>query len=789
METNIPANTITTVPTQGLFNSKKILGKIIQYWYLYLLILLFCIGYAWFRVHYATPMYKVYGQVIILDDKSNNSSAQALNGNGVNISTLFGSTVNVQNEIALLQNRDLCRRVVDAQQLYISYFHEGSIRAVELYDGCPFQVLFSADNDTILPLNIHLSFPSRDANSFEVTIGAKVFPWHFYDTLRYNNSSYFFIKKKNEFDSKARYLVSIQNPDAVADNLVGNLSVALLGLKSTILTLTYNTNMPRKGEKVLQGIMQSYVNRSVEKKNIISDSTIQFINQRIGLVGNDLSNIENTIQGFREQNNIANLSVQSAQLISNGNSYFQRLNDLEVQLQVIATMLSYIQNEENNQRPIPSLLSGDATFGSLVGNYNTAQVQRDKILLTLKNDNPIVANLNTQISGLRSDMIKSLQSQQRALTISKNDLITQNERINGLIQKIPSQERQFLDFQRQQDVRQSLFLFLLQRKEEISIAKASNSSNAAIVSSAKASYTPYEPVSTTAYTIAILIGLLLPTSFVVLLLLLNNKIESKDDVTSATPVTVLCEIGHAKKEGLIDLTNQGRSMLAEQFRIFRTNMDFALSGAKNPVILITSTMSGEGKSFIAANLGQIYAISGKRVLLMELDLRKPKLAQVLNMNSDNGFSNYILSNQPVQNFIKPIPEISNNLFLLSAGAIPPNPAELLLSQKTTDMITELRQLYDVIIIDTAPIGAVTDAQILSTFGTVSLYIVRQNYTTKNSLLLVNDLVLNNKMQSLYLVINDIKEGTSYRYGYGYGYGGYGYHEDEKSKRKWWQWRK
>ena len=793
MNTEVTQNPVAVMePSQSLFNGKKILFRALRYWYLYVLCLAVCVSYAWFTVHYATPMYKVYAQVLVQDDKSS-GGAQALSGGGMDFSSLFGSKINLQNEIVILQTPDLSRKVVDAQKLYISYYDQGDIRQVELYDGTPMEVLYAPDNDTVRPVTMQITFDSETSNSFKIATGSQVIPWHCFDTLHYNNGSYYFVKKTYAFNPRAKLVIVIQNPDAVANSISNNLSAGLLATKGTILNLSYNTNIPRKGEKVLNGVINAYINRTLNNRNDISDSTIQFINKRIGLVGNDLNDIENTIQTFKEKNQITDVSTQAGLLVSNGNAYFQQLNQLEVQLQVIATMLSYIEDETNNSRPVPALLNGDGTFTGLVSNYNSAQVQRDKLLLTLKNDNPIVANLNTQMAGLRSDIIKSLKSQQKALTISKNDLAAQNERINGLLQKVPAQQRQFLDYTREQTLRQTLFLYLLQKREEIAIAKASNVSNASIISSPKASGAPYAPVTTTAYTIGILIGLVLPTSVALLTLLLNNKITSREDISGATPATILSEIGHAQKEGLINVAEEGRSMLAEQFRIFRTNMDFALSGAKNPVILITSTMSGEGKSFVAANLGQIYAISGKRVLLMELDLRKPKLTASLNVSHETGFSNYIVSDRPVGGFIQPIREVSENLFILPAGPIPPNPAELLLSPKTAAMLEEVKLAYDVVIIDTAPIGAVTDAQILSAYASVSLYIIRQNYTTKNSLPIINDLLLTQKIKPLYLVLNDIKSGSSYRYGYGYGYGyksyGYGYYDGEKRERKWWQRRK
>ncbi len=776
---------VANVQATSSFNGKKLLSRAIDFWYLYLLSLAICVSFAWFKVHYATPMYKVYAQVLVQDDK--NSSSQALNGNGLDYSSLFSGKTNISNEIAILQTTDLSRRVVDNLKLYTGYYHKGSVRSVELYKGSPFTVAYHPDNDTITPLSLELKFPAVNSNEFLITSGADQFKWHFNDTLHYNKASFYFKNKGGGFDTKSSYLFVVQNPDAIAASIAGNLSTDLLSLKSTIISLVYNTNLPEKGVDVLGGVAQAYINRNLEQKNLSSDSTIQFINSRLAIVGSDLGTIETTIQRFKQENKIANIEGQAQQLITSKTGYYQRLSDLEVQLQVIQTMLNYVESDKKNSRPVPALLNSDATFGGLISSYNAEQLQRDKLLLSLKEDNPIVTNVDLQIAGLRGDIIRSLKSQQQALTISKQELDAQNNLISGQIYNVPVQQRQFLDYSREQDVKQALYLFLLQRREEIAIGKASNASNASLISAPKANYNPYQPVSSTAITISILIGLVLPTTFIILKFLLNNKVTSREDVSNATPANILSEIGHNEEQGLLNIKDKGRSIIAEQFRIFRTNMDFALANKKSPVIMITSCVSGEGKSFIAANLGFIYAVSGKKVLLLELDLRRPKLSRMLGISNEKGFSNYVISNEPVSNFIQTV-EGYSSLYVLPSGPIPPNPAELLLSDKLGTLINDLKQQYDYIIFDTAPIGAVTDAQIAGRFADVSLYIIRQNYSIKNSLEVVNDMVLNGKLNNLYIVLNDVSEGASYKYGYGYRYSyGYGYgYADKIDKKKWWQ---
>jgi tyrosine-protein kinase Etk/Wzc len=774
-------------PTPNIFSINKLLGRAIDYWYLYVISLAICVFIAWFKVHYATPMYKVYAKVLV-QDNSNSNNPLSGSANGMDLSSLFGNKTNIQNEIGILQTTDLCRQVVEKMKLYINYYHKGSVRQVELYNGSPFYVDYTPDDGIVHPVSMELNFPSRNSNDFVITVGKKQIPWHFNLPLHLMHSTFLFKNRGKDFDPNASYLLTIQDPQGVATGLAANLDAELMVLKSTILNITYNTNLPQKGVDVLNGIIRAYIDRNLNQKNLTSDSTIEFINSRIALVGSELGNIESTIQQFKQSNKIADIEIQSKELITNSSSFYKQLNELEVQLQVIKTMLEYVEDEQNNRRPVPALLNSDPTFTELVTNYNATQVQRDKLLLSVKVGNPIVNNLDVQISGMRGDIIRSLESQQEALTISRQKLNAQNTELNSRIYNVPQQERQFLDYSREQSVKQALYLFLLQKREEIAIAKAANTSNASVIETPKANYLPYSPSTTSGITIGILLGVLLPTGFIILKSMLNNKILSKEDITEATPATILAEINHSPRSGILNMHEEGRSIIAEQFRIFRTNMEFALAGVQSPVILVTSGTSGEGKSFIASNLGQIYAISGKKVLLMELDLRKPKLSKMLGINSNAGFSNYIVDNRPIQHFIKPVNTTIPSLYLLPAGPVPPNPAELLMSSKMESLMTELKLQYDIIIIDTAPIGAVTDAQVLGKYADVSLYILRQGFSIKNSLQVVNDVFLNSKLPSLYLVVNDVQEGASYKYGYGYGYKygyGYGYTDNvRKDKKRW-----
>lgn len=763
---------------EDTFNLKKIVLRFLVYWYWYLISIILFVFLFLMKVRYATPMYKVHAQVMVEDNQSGGSS-YANGGMMINLTGVTNPKNNIYNQLAILQTHDLVQQVVNNMQLNVSYYHKGSIRDVELYNTCPFQVNFIPYSNTIIPAVFEVLFSLSNKNSFVINSRSQeAIKANFGDTLHLYNGSYCITRTGMQYDADATYYFTIATYAQAADKIAGNLSSELMGTKATVINLTFNTDVPQKGEDVLKNVILAYTRRNLNEKNRISDSTIDFINNRIAIVSRELGGIEGNIQHFKQENKIADLSAQAEQLVTNSNEYYQKLNDVDVQLTVIKTMVAYLTDERNNFRPVPALFTSDAMFSGLLLKYNDLQVQRDRLLLSVKESNPIAANLNVQIANLRADLIKSLYSQQNAYQISKKQLLFQNSEVNSLIQNVPVQERQFLDLSREKELKQNLYLYLLQKSEETAISKAANMPNINIIESPKADLSPYAPEKNSALLTGLLLGLALPTGIILLRLALNNKILIKDDITAATSCTILAEVGHSNRPGVLSFEGEGRSVIAEQFRIFRTNMDFITADKKCPVILVTSSVSGEGKSFIASNLAQVYAYGGKKVLLMELDLRKPKLSDMFGLSIDAGFTSYIISNQPLSNFVKPIKN-HPNLFIISSGSVPPNPAELLLSEKVSLLFNDLKKEYDVIIVDTPPAAAVTDAQILSRHSDVNLYVVRQKYSHKNSLEIVNDLMNYKKLNSLYLIVNDVKKGMSYGYGYQYAYA-------LGEKKNWWQ---
>jgi len=738
-------------------------------------------------IRYSTPLYQVNTQVLVQDGQSGNSSSFLSSDMLADFNGMFDVQNNVYNELAILQTKDLLEKVINEMKLNITYYNKGDIRDNEQYHKSPFYADYKPLGDTIPYVNFQLTFPnSGKDNKYTLTSDDTSFTAHFYDTINIAKGKLVLSPTGLPFLSNS-YILQLNSVDAVIANIQDNLTIELTDKDNTVISLTYNTNIPKKGEDMLRNLIDAYIKRNLNEKNQMSDSTIQFIDSRIAIVKKDLEGIEKDIQHFKEDNKIADITEQSKVLIGNTSIYYTKLNEVQVQLDIVKTMFDFMKAQGNSSRPVPYLLTADPTFLALSQQYNTLIVQKTQMLLSAKEENPVVQNLDVQINNLRNDILKSLQNQQKALEISRDSIRKENVLIGDLIHEVPAQERAYVDLSRERDVKQALYLYLLQKKEETAITQASNISNASVIAKPRTNVLPYFPNKILIIAASILLGLVLPTSGIVIKKLLNTRILTRDDIIEITDAPILAEIGHSDKQGLLSMQSEGRTVIAEHFRVFRTNMDFLIGQNKTPHILITSSMAGEGKSFIASNLGMLYAYSGKRVLLMELDLRKPKLSVMFNVSNDTGFSNYIISNKPHYEFIRQASGI-DNLYVMSSGPIPPNPAELLMSEKMNTLFTQLDKEFDIIIIDSPPIGAVTDAQILSRYSNINLYVVRQHYSYKYNLEIVNDLIDHNRIPHLYLVVNDVKKGGSYRYGYGYGgygYGyGYGYAEIGKRKRKW-----
>lgn len=764
------------------FNLSEFLYKYLRYWPWFLLSLIVALFAVYTYLRYSIPVYSVSSQILIKDDKAGGPSGGQLDV--LNELNLFNTKNNVNNEVAVLKTKYLMNQVVRELQLNVKYFVKGNIKSTDLYNRSPFELQVVTIKDsiptkefaiTLKPNGYHLSGDSLNGD----------FKYH--DTIATKDLSFAVVPKTLLSEGNKDYTVTVSSIRAATSNYTGGLTANIIDKQASVIQLQLNETVPQRGEDVLNTVYSVYTRLNQEDKNRITDSTINFIDERLALVSNELSGVESNLQQFKQQNELINLEQQGQLALTTSADLQKQIIDAEVKIAIVEQMEDFLQ--KNSRRLVPaSLVVDDPTYLNMVQQYNGLLMERDRQVQTSKEDNPVVQQLDDQIETMKRSLLSSLQSIKRGLITGKNALQQKSSQASGQIRRAPEKERAFLDISRQQEVKQQLYLYLLQKREESAISKSGSLANSRLIEPAVTNPVPVSPKKSLLYLAGLLAGLIIPAAFLYLKELLNNKVQERKDVTSVVNAPILGEIGHNATQELVVVQKESRTPLAEQFRIVRTNLQFILGGGDHKSILITSSMSGEGKSFFSINLASSLAIAGKKVVLVEMDLRKPKISSELGVSNSKGFSSYMIG----QTKLDELPVQHEGFYVVSSGPIPPNPAELLLQPKVADLFSYLKEQFDYVIVDTPPIGLVTDAILIGKFVNAGIYMVRQNYTFKNQLNIAKELFNDNRIPNISILINDVKVGGRYGYGYGYRYGygygrgtnGYYFGNEKKTTAKW-----
>jgi uncharacterized protein involved in exopolysaccharide biosynthesis len=446
---------------------KKLLNKFLIQWKFYLYSFLVILVLTVILFLYAAPLFAIHSQVLIEDNDSKSSPTTSSGFTSTNMledfSGLFDLQSNVYNEMSILMTKDLLAKTIRNLNLQIVYYKRGVLKDYEVYNNSPYRLAFVPISDSILLTEFDLSFPDSGRSS-RFTISSDDISFKgtakFGDTIRTSVGKLVLTRTNTPFSDNS-YSFTVNSVDAVVADIQKELTISIPNDQATVIEIDYNANVPRKGEIMVGQLINEYMQRNLAEKNEISDSTISFIDSRIGLVSGDLGSIETNIEHFKQKNNLADITAQSQILVQNSSAYYQKLNEAEVQINVVTTMLDYLTDEKNNNRPVPALLTTDPTFLQLMEQYNLLVTQRERLSLTVKDNNPIASNIDTQIKNIRADLIKSLRSQEKALEISKDKLVQQSNQIAGAIQNVPVQEREFVDLNREKDVKQALYLYLI----------------------------------------------------------------------------------------------------------------------------------------------------------------------------------------------------------------------------------------------------------------------------------------------------------------------------------------
>ena len=757
----------------------KLIRNIVQNWWIYLLFLGLSFVAAWLYIRYTTPAYEIYAKILIKDDKR---------GGDVTGSEMFreldliGSDNSVENEVELLKSRTLMEKTLESLDLHLSYFREGTVKKKEVYHRqVPIVVkTFGIEKDSLQTAEIIVDHVNDQQFSLAYNDSKLVHRYGDTISLPFGNVIVFQNPASIAF-VEFPVLVKVSNTDRAVEKLLASLIVAPTGKTVSTIDITFVDALPERGEEIVNTMLFIYDRMNSEDKNRVADSTITFIDERLKIVTRELGDVEGEIQGFRQSNEMTDINSQSRLLLESSGELNRELNTQEVQIEIVKSMQAYLQNNDNTTRLVPATLTiQDQTLSNLVLAYNNAQLERDRLQRTTAENNPVLARLNEQIPLLKKDILANLEVIRRAMEINRNQLSAKIGTLEKQKREVPRQERLYLEYSRQQAIKQELYLYLLKKREETAVSKSANLANTRIIDAAKSANVPFKPRTQLIYLIAFVAGICIPVALIYLRDITNTRIINKTDISEHTRSAIIAEIGHNSDDNPFVVREGNRSLVSEQFRALRTNLQYLIPQEGCKTVLITSSMSGEGKSFVAINLANALVLSGKRVVLMELDLRKPRIAQNLNIRYNEGFTTYAIGKADIEDVLIPVTE-TGKLWLIPSGPLPPNPSEILMLPRVHTLMAELKKRFEYIIIDSAPVGLVTDAQVLGDLTDMTLFLVRQNYTFKHQISLIDELGSNNKLPKLSIVVNDVKVQKGFGYTYGYDNAYYG--GSEKKLRK------
>lgn len=767
-----------------------------------------CLLCAWLYLRYATPMYNISATILIKDDKK--GGAIGGNLNAFEDIGIFSSTKNIDNEIEILRSKSLIKTVVNELGLYINYSAEGNFHDIELYNNTPILVHFSSQDAERMsaPIVLTMNAMPGEKLNVSVTVNNQVITKQFdklpavlptmVGTLTFTANS------RQNSDEASIVNVMIVHPLEVAKGYAGALTIEPTSKTTSVATVSLKNTNRSRGEDFINKLIEIYNRNANDDKNEVAENTARFIDERIAIINAELGTTEQELENFKRSAGLTNLSSDAQLAISERSEYEKRCVQNGTQLNLIKYLTEILSKADNTTLLPANVGLEDESLSKLISQYNALILERNRLLRTSSPNNPVIRKLDSNIGDLRSNLTSSIASVHRGLLITQADLNRQENKFAGRVSNAPAQERQFVSIQRQQEIKAGLYLMLLQKREENNITLAATANNAKIIDDALANSSPVSPKGKMIYLIALVLGLCIPIGIIYLINLFRFRIEGRADVESITNVPIIGDIPLAENENekpyTIAVRENENNIMTETFRSLRTNLLFMLDNPDRKVILITSTMTGEGKTFIASNLAVSLALLGKKVIIIGLDIRKPGLNKVFQLpHKEKGITQFLSA--PLTTDLHSLiqtSDVTQNLSLLPGGTIPPNPTELLARPALEEAINQLRREYDYIVMDTAPIGMVTDTQTIARVADISIYVCRADYTHKNDYQLINELQERKRLPSLCTVINGLdmnKKKYGYYYGYGkygkyygygkkYGYGyGYGYGKEPMTKQK------
>ena len=794
---------------------KELLFKYLIHWPWFVGTVVACLIAAWVYLYMSTPVYTISATVLIKDDKKGGSAGMLSGLESLGLDGMISSSQNIDNEIEVLRSKTIVKEVVEDLGLYISYTDEDEFPSRNIYKTSPVQVSLTPQEADLLEEPMIVKMALQPQGSMDVTVKIDddeyqkhfeklpaVFPTDkgtlaFFLTPDSVLSSKKTLEETTDLEKTTRNITAtINKPLTVAKWCCKNMTIEPTSKTTSVAVISLKNSNVQRGKDFINKLLEMYNINTNNDKNEVAQKTAEFINERISIISKELGSTEKDLESFKRGAGITDLTSDAQIALTGSAEYEKKRVENQTQINLLQDLQKYMRNE--GYEVLPSNIGlQDVNLAAAINRYNDVLVERKRLLRTSTENNPTIINLDTSISAMKENVQVSLDRVLRGLFITKADLDREANRYSRRISEAPGQEREFVSIARQQEIKAGLYLMLLQKREENAITLAATANNAKIIDDAIADDAPVSPRSKITYLIALILGVGIPVGVIYLLELTKFKIEGRADVEKLTSAPIVGDIPLTdEKQGAIAVFENQNNLMSETFRNVRTNLQFMLGNDKK-VILVTSTVSGEGKSFISGNLAISLSLLGKKVVIVGLDIRKPGLNKVFNISKrEQGITQYLANPERNLMDLVQLSDVSKNLYILPGGTVPPNPTELLARDGLDKAIETLKKNFDYVILDTAPVGMVTDTLLIGRVADLSVYVCRADYTRKNEYTLINELIDGNKLPNLCTVINGLdlkKRKYGYYYGYGkygkyYGYGkrygyGYGYGETSNNKEK------
>lgn len=780
---------------RATFDFQTIYSTVILNWKWYLLSLIICLGLGAIYLRYKTPIYQAYAKLLIKDDQDAGYSGR--NSSSIMNNTTLGLITNsngIDNEMEILTSRSIATQAVRDLKLYVTYRAKGRFKDQLIYKSQPINVDMDPAHLETLTMPIVMSIERTDRGyhvqgTYSVPVaGSKPEgPFKIDKTFQSLPATIgtragilsFTANTTRPMATGDILKVSIISPGYAAYKYVNELSVNQTSKTTTIAQLTLSDEIPQRAKDYLKQLTVAYNLQANEDKNEIATNTEAFINSRLEKINAELGTTEGQLENYKRRNNMVELKINAGQAVQNADVYRQKLADADTQVELLRSIQDYMNQPANRYQTLPSNVGlTDQSATNLINKYNEIVLQRNRLLRSASENSPTVIPLTSQLDDLSNSIRRAMSQARRSMEIQRNSVAAEQGHYQSQIQGTPEQERMLTQIGRQQEVKSGLYLMLLQKREENSISLAATADKGKLIDEPELG-DKVSPKNSLVMIIALIFGVAIPSVILFIIQFFRYKIEGHDDVVRLTKLPILADVAvasdTAKTKADIVVHENKNNQMEEIFRSMRTNLQFMLK-ENQKTILFTSSMSGEGKTFTAANLAVSFALLGKKVILVGLDIRKPRLAELFEINDHHhGITNLLVKENPTREDINSqiVPSgVNNNLELLMAGPTPPNPSELVARTSLDKVIAMLREEYDYVLIDTAPVGLVSDTLQAGRIADATVYVCRADYTPKQSFDLINSLNDEGKLPNMSIVLNGI-DMSKKKYGYYYGYGKYG----------------